>query len=34
MAQSFAAALDDMFRLDGVGALELSVEQKYEFLLR
>lgn len=29
LAQNFSAALDDMFKLDGLGALELSVEEKY-----
>ena len=29
IAKSFSAALDDMFKLNGIDALELSVEQKY-----
>jgi len=28
MARSFSAALDEMFKLEGVGALELSLEKK------
>jgi hypothetical protein len=33
MAQNFSAALDEMFKLDGIGALELSLNQKYDFSL-
>jgi hypothetical protein len=29
LAQNFSAALDDLFKLNGIGALEESVEQKY-----
>lgn len=28
MARSFSAALDEMFKLEGVGALELSLDKK------
>lgn len=28
LARSFSAALDEMFKLEGVGALELSLDQK------
>lgn len=29
MAQNFSAALDEMFKLEGLGALELSLHEKY-----
>lgn len=32
LARDFSAALDDLFKLNGVGALEESVEQKKETL--
>jgi hypothetical protein len=31
IALNFSAALDDLFKLNGIGALEESVEQKYGF---
>lgn len=30
LARDFSAALDEMFKLNGIGALEQAVEEKYD----